>query len=121
MSNPIERNAPFFVNENKIGEAKSGEFDFDGAMTMEIGDDQVAFARGRTTIKASITSFIPVAGMKYRLDDVCEKQQDCTGSFFVNGRMRKFDGVLSGYTNSWDSAKGTCEGKWSFIGIMRKF
>ena len=89
-------------------------------MTMEIGDDQIAFARGRQTVKADITTFIPVAGMKTKLDDICEKQQDVTFEFFINGRMRKFTGVMSGYSNNWDSAKGTCEGKWSFIGVMNK-
>lgn len=120
MSNPIVRNAPFYVNNTKIGEATDGSFDHDGAMTMEIGDDQVAFARGRPTIKASISTFIPVAGMKSRLDDVCENQQDCTAQFFVNGRMRTFDGVLMSYGYKWEAAKGTCTGSFDFTGIMRK-
>lgn len=120
MANPIERASPFYVNDNKIGEATEGSFDVDGAITMEIGDDQIAFAAGRVTIKAEVSTFVPVAGMKYKLDAVCEKQSDVVGQFFYNGAFRTFEGKMSGYSGSWNHAKGTCSGKWSFMGVLKK-
>lgn len=117
MANPIERACPFYVNDSKIGEVMTGSFTVDGGITMQIADDETAFALGRVTCKTEITSIMPTSGMKTDLMAILIGQTQCSIQLFIAGKFVSFNGIMSGGSVKWDQAKGTCDGSWNFEGV----
>lgn len=116
MANPIERAVPVYVAGSKIGEATEGDYDIDAGVTMEIADDETAFALGRVTCKMNITTIIPVSGMKTNLFGMVIAQQQASCQLYINGAFMTFNGIMTGCSSKWNQAKGTCSGSWNFIG-----
>ena len=116
MSNPIELAVPVYVNDAKIGEVMSGNFDIDAGVSMQIAQDATAIARGSVTCKMKIATIVPTAGLKSDLYSTTINQVDCEVQMFVGGRYMSFTGIISGCSTKWDVAKGTCDGDWDFMG-----
>jgi hypothetical protein len=105
-----------WVEDVRCGSITDGTYEIDAGIEQIIADGGTGYANGVVTVKLDFNTMIPLPGMKEPLFRWLTQQKLVGVQVFIDGAYQKFEGKISNGGGSWEHAKGTNKGKFSFVG-----